>query len=75
MNAHASLLATTTDTASSLTSYRGVHKGEMIIVCGCGDSLNELLLPVGCVAIGVNDVGRRFPSDNIVVARFIDGRQ
>jgi glycosyltransferase involved in cell wall biosynthesis len=41
--------------------------GASVIVCGCGPSLNELPLPSPCPTIGVNDVGRRFDPDYLVV--------
>lgn len=51
----------------SLDSFKGVHHGETIIVCGCGESLNLLELPEQAVTIGVNDVGRRFTPNYLVV--------
>ena len=52
--------------------YLGRHSGETVIVCGCGSSLAlltpSLLRPPGrCVTIGVNDVGRHFTPDYLVV--------
>jgi glycosyltransferase involved in cell wall biosynthesis len=48
-------------------SFRNVHQGETIIVCGCGESLNELTQPERFITIGVNDVGRRFQPNYLVV--------
>jgi len=44
----------------SLTSFRNRHEGETVLVCGCGESLNELRNPERFLTIGVNDAGRRF---------------
>ena len=52
---------------ASLAAFRDRHRGETIIVCGCGRSLNDLPHPVPCVSIGVNDVGRRFDPTYLVV--------
>lgn len=52
---------------TSLSGYRGLHDGETILVCGCGESLNLLEHPVRVITIGVNDVGRRFTPDYLVV--------
>ena len=51
----------------SLDSFKGVHHGDTIIVCGCGESLNLLELPEQAITIGVNDVGRRFTPNYLVV--------
>jgi len=67
MTTPASLGATMIEARPSLASLRGVHQGETILVCGCGESLNELKDPSGTVTIGVNDVGRRFHPDYLVV--------
>lgn len=37
------------------------------MVCGCGRSLNELSSTKGYITIGVNDVGRQFDPDYLVV--------
>jgi len=51
----------------SLASFRNRHKGETMLVCGCGDSLNQLDNPKQFLTIGVNDVGRRFQPDYLIV--------
>lgn len=51
----------------ALQAWRDRHAGETLIVCGCGPSLNTLPLPPGAVTIGVNDIGRRFDPDYLVV--------
>ena len=56
-----------TENLRSLADFRDRHHGEAIIVCGCGQSLNDLPKPPGCVTIGVNDVGRRFDPTYLVV--------
>ena len=53
--------------ARSLESFRATHEGGAILVCGCGTSLNELTDPERLVSIGVNDVGRRFHPNYLVV--------
>lgn len=49
------------------SDYRDIHVDQSIIVCGCGVSLNTLPLPPKCITIGVNDVGRLFSPDYLVV--------
>jgi ADP-heptose:LPS heptosyltransferase/SAM-dependent methyltransferase len=62
----------------SLSAFRDRHRGETIIVCGCGRSLNDLPEPAHYVTIGVNDVGRRFDPTYLVVVnppgQFTGGR-
>src|SRR5690242_19024469 len=50
-----------------LQGYWNIHSGETIVVCGCGPSLNALPLPPPCATVGVNDIGRRFDPDYLVV--------
>ncbi len=50
-----------------LEDLRGAHRGEDIVVCGCGRSLATLPAPARYITIGVNDVGRRFTPDYLVV--------
>ena len=47
--------------------YRDRHRGETVLVCGCGVSLRQLSRPDRFVTIGVNDVGRRFTPDYLMV--------
>jgi hypothetical protein len=49
------------------------HGGKTVVVCGCGVSLQELREPERSVTIGVNDVGRLFTPDYLLVAN--DRRQ
>jgi spore maturation protein CgeB len=51
----------------TLADFRNIHQGATIVVCGCGESLNELTEPARFITIGVNDVGRRFDPDYLVV--------
>lgn len=51
----------------TLASFRDVHRGATVIVCGCGESLNALTDPERFITIGVNDVGRRFHPNYLVV--------
>lgn len=51
----------------TLASFSNVHLSETILVCGCGQSLNELKQPERFITIGVNDIGRRFHPDYLVV--------
>lgn len=51
----------------TLASFRDAHAGGSIIVCACGESLNTLTNPERHVTIGVNDVGRKFQPDYLVV--------
>jgi len=51
----------------TLVQFRDVHRGEKVVVCGCGESLRSLTNPDACVTIGVNDVGRLFTPTYLVV--------
>lgn len=51
----------------TLASFKDIHKGETIIVCGCGKSLNDFTHPEEFITIGVNDVGRKFHPNYLVV--------
>ena len=55
------------DFPRTLPEFRGYHAGETVLVCGCGASLSQLDAPARCVTIGVNDVGRLFDPDYLVV--------
>ena len=70
----------------TLASFANVHQGGAIVVCGCGQSLNQLEHPEQFVTIGVNDVGRKFQPDYLVVVnpphqfsgdrfRYVEGSQ
>ncbi|HSZ60713.1 MAG TPA: glycosyltransferase [Terriglobales bacterium] len=50
-----------------LKDFRNYHAGETILVCGCGSSLNDVVAPERFITIGVNDVGRLFQPDYLVV--------
>ena len=52
---------------STLAAFQGRHDGESIVVCGCGPSLSDLTAPERFVTIGVNDVGRLFDPNYLVV--------
>ena len=52
---------------NSLASFKNRHHGETIVICGCGESLNDLNHPKRFITIGVNDVGRRFDPTYLVV--------
>lgn len=62
----------------TLASFLNIHQGSAIVVCGCGESLNEFNEPGRFITIGVNDVGRRFHPDYLVVVnpreQFSDNR-
>jgi GT2 family glycosyltransferase len=51
----------------AFASFKDCHKGGTIVVCACGSSLNELERPERFVTIGVNDVGRKFQPNYLVV--------
>ena len=53
--------------ACSIEAFRDRHAGESVIACGCGSSLSSLLPRPGLVTIGVNDVGRLFDPNSLVV--------
>ena len=59
------------DSTVPLSGFAGCHSGATIIVCGCGTSLTaevaEQAARHGWVTIGVNDVGRLFTPDYLVV--------
>ena len=56
-----------TPAVDGFVDYADRHRGETLIVCGCGGSLALLTQPERFVTIGVNDVGRRFTPDYLVV--------
>lgn len=51
----------------SLPEFRNFHEGATIVVCGCGTSLSSFAHPERFITIGVNDVGRLFDPDYVVV--------
>ncbi len=55
------------DARLTLASFKDRHRGETILVCGCGESLNTMPVPTRFVTIGVNDVGRLFDPTYLVV--------
>ena len=61
------LSSETRNLPSELKGFRGYHAGESIVVCGCGSSLRQLVSPERFITIGVNDVGRLFQPDYLVV--------
>src|SRR5690348_12979379 len=52
---------------AGFAEYRNLHAGASVVVCGCGTSLAALTNPKRFVTIGVNDVGRLFDPDYLVV--------
>jgi hypothetical protein len=52
---------------ASIQNYRGAHQGATMMVCGCGHSLTQLDSRPSCLSIGVNDIGRRFDPNYLVV--------
>ncbi|OLE54220.1 MAG: hypothetical protein AUG51_09300 [Acidobacteria bacterium 13_1_20CM_3_53_8] len=50
-----------------LKDFRDYHAGETVLVCGCGSSLSQVVAPERFITIGVNDVGRLFQPDYLVV--------
>lgn len=50
-----------------LAAWKDRHAGATVVVCGCGESLKTLRAPQRVLTIGVNDVGRRFTPDYLVV--------
>jgi len=55
---------------TQLADYYNIHTREIIIVCGCGSSLNEFKNPDDFITIGVNDVGRMFTPTYLVVVNY-----
>ena len=51
----------------TLAAFKNRHRGQAFIVCGCGESLRDFKPPPGVVTVGVNDVGRQFQPDYLVV--------
>ncbi len=43
------------------------HSGETIVVCGCGKSTTQLKNPQDFITIGVNDIGRLFCPNYLVI--------
>jgi hypothetical protein len=60
-------VASRADVRAGLSAFRNRHRGETVIVCGCGESLRTLADPSACLTIGTNDVGRLFTPDYLVV--------
>jgi glycosyltransferase involved in cell wall biosynthesis len=60
-------IAPSTAQLTDLEDFRDYHKNKTIIVCGCGRSLTTLKETDEYITIGVNDVGRLFPPDYLVV--------
>lgn len=58
-------------TPRTLAGFRGYHAGATVIVCGCGTSLSMLRNPKRFLTIGVNDVGRMFQPDYLVVLHIV----
>ena len=52
---------------TTFSDNKNTHPGQTLIICGCGASLNEFHNPQDFVTIGVNDVGRKFDPDYLVV--------
>lgn len=52
---------------TELNFFQNQHQNASIVVCGCGESLNDLAQPERFITIGVNDVGRRFQPRYLVV--------
>jgi hypothetical protein len=50
-----------------LKDFKNIHKDKTIVVCGCGESLNSFIDQDKCISIGVNDVGRQFDPNYLVV--------
>jgi hypothetical protein len=55
-----------------LSAFKDIHRGGKVIVCGCGVSLTTLSGPDRFLTIGVNDVGRAFQPDYLVVIDSVD---
>jgi LPS sulfotransferase NodH len=51
----------------TLSSFKDLHRGESVYVCGLGVSLNQLDHPEHYVTIGVNDIGRKFHPNYLLV--------
>jgi glycosyltransferase involved in cell wall biosynthesis len=68
----------TTRSCLTLEAFRDRHAGAHVIICGCGVSLAGFQPPDGIPIIGVNDVGRLFDPDYLVVVNdprtFSEGR-
>ena len=52
---------------TTLAAFQGRHDGESIVVCGCGPSLTEFTEAQRFTTIGVNDLGRLFDPNYLVV--------
>jgi glycosyltransferase involved in cell wall biosynthesis/SAM-dependent methyltransferase/spore maturation protein CgeB len=53
--------------SETLPDFRDRHRGDTILVCGCGCSLRNLKNAQRFTSIGVNDVGRLFDPTYLVV--------
>lgn len=52
---------------NDIRRFAGALEGQAVLVCGCGESLNELQDPTPFITIGVNDIGRLFDPTYLVV--------
>tara|TARA_B100000963_G_scaffold349061_1_gene357547 strand:+ start:28477 stop:29085 length:609 start_codon:yes stop_codon:yes gene_type:complete len=53
---------------NTLSNFKNIHKGESVIVCGCGVSLNKIKSNYkNFITIGVNDVPALFTPTYLVV--------
>ncbi len=57
-------------TLMELSSFRNLHKHQTIIVCGCGESLRAITKRPNCITIGVNDIGRLFTPNYLLVCDY-----
>jgi len=53
--------------SAEFAGYENIHPHETVVVCGCGHSLTQFSNPNDFITIGVNDVGRQFAPDYLVV--------
>jgi hypothetical protein len=56
-----------TQNKTKLEDYKNIHTNDIIVVCGCGDSLNYFKNVNKNITFGVNDVGRKFDPTYLVV--------
>ena len=67
MDANQSSIADARGIPQLFRDFRGYHDGETVLVCGCGASLSHVIAPERVITIGVNDVGRLFDPDYLLV--------
>ncbi len=55
---------------TQLDDFTHIHRNRKIVVCGCGTSLNLMVVSPTILTIGISDVGRLFTPNYLVVQNY-----